>query len=238
MWSHEERQCPALPVPGTSFAFDQLFKYSLYISMTVALFEGMCIVEDSMCIMSMQTCFFFVKRAEIARFLWLLFLAVLCWCGLGWRKEWICSERPITVCPLVTCWTHARCTRYGITARSRGNKDQSGVLHRLHYWETLSPPPAGGGKSINSGLLAAISRHWLRLACSGWPAGFESTCVWSSKMWWIVRVVGSGAKQCIILSAREIGLNYILQCYPSMLLYCITGIFTGIKFSLFSCCQR
>ena len=28
----------------------------------------------------------------------------------------------------------------------------------------------------------AISWHWLRLACSGWPAGFESTCVWSSKM--------------------------------------------------------
>ena len=32
------------------------------------------------------------------------------------------------------------------------------------------------------GLLAAISWHWIRLACSGWPAGFESTCVWSSKV--------------------------------------------------------
>ena len=31
-------------------------------------------------------------------------------------------------------------------------------------------------------LLAAISWHWLRLACLGWPAGFESTCVWSSKL--------------------------------------------------------
>ena len=29
------------------------------------------------------------------------------------------------------------------------------------------------------GLLAAIR---LRLACSGWPTGFESTCVWSSKV--------------------------------------------------------
>ena len=29
--------------------------------------------------------------------------------------------------------------------------------------------------------LVAISWHWLWLACSGWPAGFESTCVWSSK---------------------------------------------------------
>ena len=45
--------------------------------------------------------------------------------------------------------------------------DQSGLSHRLHYWETLSPPPAWGAQSINSGLLAAISWHWLRLACSG-----------------------------------------------------------------------
>ena len=34
------------------------------------------------------------------------------------------------------------------------------------------------------GLLVAISWHWLRLACSGWLAGFESTCVWSSKLLW------------------------------------------------------
>ena len=32
------------------------------------------------------------------------------------------------------------------------------------------------------GLLPAISWHWLRLACSDWPAGFKSTCVWSSKV--------------------------------------------------------
>ena len=38
----------------------------------------------------------------------------------------------------------------------------------------------GVAQSINLGLLAAISWHWLRLACLGWPAGFESTCVWSS----------------------------------------------------------
>ena len=31
---------------------------------------------------------------------------------LGWRKEWICSERPITKCPIVKCWTYARSTRY------------------------------------------------------------------------------------------------------------------------------
>ena len=30
--------------------------------------------------------------------------------------------------------------------------------------------------------LWAISWHWLSLTCSGWPAGFKSTCVWSSKV--------------------------------------------------------
>ena len=30
---------------------------------------------------------------------------------LGLRKEWICSERPITICPIVTCWTHAMSIR-------------------------------------------------------------------------------------------------------------------------------
>ena len=37
----------------------------------------------------------------------------------------------------------------GSSARSRGNKDQSGLSHRLHYRETLSPPPAGGAQSTN-----------------------------------------------------------------------------------------
>ena len=31
--------------------------------------------------------------------------------NLGLRKEWICNERPITICPIVTCWPHARTTR-------------------------------------------------------------------------------------------------------------------------------
>ena len=30
--------------------------------------------------------------------------------NLGLRKEWICNERPITICPIVTCWPHARTT--------------------------------------------------------------------------------------------------------------------------------
>ena len=31
--------------------------------------------------------------------------------AFGLRKEWICNERPITICPIVTCWPHARTTR-------------------------------------------------------------------------------------------------------------------------------
>ena len=103
---------------------------------------------------------------------------------LGWRIEWICSGRPITICPIVRWWTHARCTSFGISTRSRGNKDQSGLSHWLHYRETLSPPSAGDAQSTNVGLLAANSWHWLRLACSGWLTGFESTCVWSSEVRW------------------------------------------------------
>ena len=52
---------------------------------------------------------------------------------LRWRKEWIYSERPITICAIVKGWTHARGHWYGISVRSRGNKNQSGLSHRLHY---------------------------------------------------------------------------------------------------------
>ena len=56
--------------------------------------------------------------------------------GLGCRKEWICSDRPITVCAIVKSCSHARSHRSGISARSCGNKDQSGLSYRLHYRET------------------------------------------------------------------------------------------------------
>ena len=45
-------------------------------------------------------CSFNVKLTLIGRFMTRPFI--------GLRKEWICSERPITICPIVTCWTHAR----------------------------------------------------------------------------------------------------------------------------------
>ena len=106
-----------------------------------------------------------------------------------------------------------------ISVRTSGNKDQSGLSHRLHYRETFSPPPAGGAQRTNSGLLAAISWHWLRLACSGWPAGFESTCVWSSKLKceresrsYLVRFSVSIERLGYPVSDIEIGLAYHLLC--------------------------
>ena len=30
-------------------------------------------------------------------------MGVSCTYTLGLRKEWICNERPITICPIVTC---------------------------------------------------------------------------------------------------------------------------------------
>ena len=103
----------------------------------------------------------------------------------------MCSERPITICPIVKSWTHAWSHRSGISVRSRGNKDQSGLLYKLHYRETWPPSSAGHAQSINFEQLAAISWHWLRLACSGWPAGFESTgdCLWSSKVWGVMALL-------------------------------------------------
>ena len=80
-------------------------------------------------------------------------------------------------------------------ASARGNKDQPGLSHRLHYRETLSPPPAGGAQSTNFGI---ISWHWMRLACSGWPAGFKSTCIWSSKP------IGTGGRETFCLSSGQL----------------------------------
>ena len=52
-------------------------------------------------------------------------------------------------------------------------------------------------------LLATINWHWLRLACSGWPAGFHSMC-WSSK-----RRVSSW----MLISVSVVG--HTLSAFPS-----------------------
>ena len=70
------------------------------------------------------------------------------------KRRRICSERPIIICTMVKSWTHAKRYRSGISARSRGHKDQSWLSYRLHYRETLSPQSARHAQSTNLGLLA------------------------------------------------------------------------------------
>ena len=98
--------------------------------------------------------------------------------NLRWRKEWLCSERPLTICTIVKGWTHARSHWSGISVRSRGNKDQSGLAYLLHY----RGPNLHHQLGRREHQFWAISWHLLRLALLNWPAGFKSTCVWPSKV--------------------------------------------------------
>ena len=54
----------------------------------------------------------------------------------------------VAICAVVKSWTHAWSHRSGISARSRGNRDQPGLSYRLHYRETWSSPSAGDAQSI------------------------------------------------------------------------------------------
>ena len=60
-----------------------------------------------------------------------------------------------------------------ISVRSQGNKDQSGFSYHLYYRETCLP---ASSEHVQS------AANWLRLACSGWPAGFMSTCFYLSML--------------------------------------------------------
>ena len=51
--------------------------------------------------------------------------------------------------------------------RSWGNKDQSERSYHLHYREPCAPASFEHARRFG---------YWLRLACSGWPVGFISTC--------------------------------------------------------------
>ena len=88
------------------------------------------------------------------------------WCSLRWRKEWICSERPITKCAIVKGWTHARSDRSGIRTRSRGNKDQSGLSYHLHYRDTWHLIYPISWACAEHQFFRLFSWHWLRPACS------------------------------------------------------------------------
>ena len=55
---------------------------------------------------------------------------------IWWRMHSAHSLSTTPRCAIVKSWNHARSHRSAISARSRGNKDQSGLSYRLHYRET------------------------------------------------------------------------------------------------------
>ena len=75
----------------------------------------------------------------------------------------------------------------------------------------------------------AISSHWLRLACSGWAAGFESTCVWSSKMQFILSwvYVLDVLDSLGVRSVREFGILFFVTVSAILWLRSDQPVITG-----------
>ena len=101
---------------------------------------------------------------------------------------------------------------------------QSGLMHASYITEKpYLHHQLGVAQGIHLGPLAAISWHWLRLACLGWPAGFGSTCVWSSKI--IHQFIVSDCRDCHIICHYFLSLleraiilvvNYSITCCRTM----------------------
>ena len=122
------------------------------------------------------------------------------WCELSlrWRKEWICSERPITIYALWRRAGHDRGFWSGISVKSGGNKDQSGLSYHLHYRETCLPVPSEHAQSTTFGLLVEA------IASSGWPASFISTSFYLSKVEpRTIAVLWRLTTSCLYWSSRE-----------------------------------
>ena len=111
------------------------------------------------------------KINDFSRWLYSAQCVSQCWWNLRWMKEWICSERPITICAIVNAWL---CQgpeiwlRRDITRRQR---------------------PIRALASFTLHVILRTNMHRTRLlcyllqpACPGWPARFISTCFYSSKM--------------------------------------------------------
>ena len=88
--------------------------------------------------------------------------------NLRWRKEWICSESPITICARVKGWI---CQGSRIWHQGEVTREQ-GPIRALIIYITEKPMR----QHHLSMLRAQIVGYLLRLTCSGWPAGFISTC--------------------------------------------------------------
>ena len=82
---------------------------------------------------------------------------------LRWRKEWICSESPLTMCAIAKGWTLERFLIWY----------QPGVTREKGPIGALASFTLQRNRSMRR---ARLSAYCLRLACSGWPAGFTSTC--------------------------------------------------------------
>ena len=92
-------------------------------------------------------------------------------CNLRWKKEWICSERPISICTIVKGWT---CQGSGIWP----NCD---ITWRHRPMKALVSFTSQRNLCTNMRRMRLLG-YSLQSACSGWPAGFMSTCFYLSKM--------------------------------------------------------
>ena len=114
--------------------------------------------------------------------------------NLRWRKEWICSEIPINmrygeeragplpgVTDLASAWGHIA-TKTNLGSRNNHITEKTGI-----HWACAEHQ------------FWAISWHWLRLARSVWPAGFKSTCFWSSKVTTLLQIFSKFMLSCKVI---------------------------------------
>ena len=79
--------------------------------------------------------------------------------------KWICWERPITICAIVKAWL---CQRFG-------------NWHKCDVTRRQRPMRALVLFTLQRNMHANMHRTWLS-SYSGWPAGFISTCFYSSQI--------------------------------------------------------
>ena len=93
------------------------------------------------------------------------------WLNLRRKKEWICSERPITICIIVKTWLCPGSRIWSKCVVSRRQRPW-GLPYYLHNKRNLCT------NMPRTQLLGYSPQP----ACSGWLAGFISTCFYSSKI--------------------------------------------------------
>ena len=103
-------------------------------------------------------------------------------CRAQMKKEWICSERLIIIYAIVKGWT---CQGSLIWHQSEVTREQAPITALVSFASQRNMCP--------SMRRAQHLGYWLRLPCSGLPAGFISTCLYLSKLQskkpWILTVM-------------------------------------------------